>query len=186
MIRVPNGLIITAVVVVFIITGWFLFFASSQSLQVPNKQLISSDATDSYVVPPMERDYTNEQFKFSLKLPQGYTVSELPFDGKGTAVVLQDESNNGIQIYVTENAGDIHELTAEMVHEAIPDMQILDVQPVEIGQGHRGIAFMSDNEAYGGASREVWFFFEGNLYQISTYARLDALLQSIFNTWLFI
>lgn len=37
----------------------------------------------------------------------------------------------------------------------------------------------------GGASHEVWFVFRENLYQISTCARLDNLLQEMFSTWSF-
>ncbi len=150
-----------------------------------DNDLVASVSHAEYVVPPMVNDYSNERFRFSLKLPQGFSATELPFDGVGNAIVLQDQANNGIQIYVTEGVGDANELTADMVRKDIPEMEISEVQPVEIGQGHRGIAFMSDNEAYGGASREVWFYFGGNLYQISTYARLDALLQAMFGTWKF-
>jgi len=64
-------------------------------------------------------------------------------------------------------------------------MQVTGVQPVEIGDDYTGVAFRSDNPAFGGASREVWFVFHGNLYQISTYEHLDSLLQTMFSTWKF-
>ncbi len=138
-----------------------------------------------YVVPPMERDYQNEQFRFSLKLPQGFTATELPFDGEGTPVVLQDAQGNGIQIYVREVEGNPRNLTEAQIRTSIPDMKMENAQAVEIGENSSGVAFMSDSPDYGGASREVWFYFGGNLYQVSTYARLDNLLQAMFSSWQF-
>ncbi len=44
---------------------------------------------------------------------------------------------------------------------------------------------MSDNPAFAGASREVWFVFNTNLYQISTYTEFDELLKGLFGTWQF-
>ena len=125
-------------------------------------------------------------FRFSLGLPEGFAAQEFKEEGSaGKSVVLQDAKGNGIQILVTPFPEDLRVLTAERVQADIPDMKITDVRPVEIGAEHTGIAFMSDNEAFGGASREVWFVFRGNLYQISTYARLDTLLKSMFATWKF-
>jgi hypothetical protein len=48
-----------------------------------------------------------------------------------------------------------------------------------------GLAFVSDNEAFGGRSREVWFVYDGYLYQISTYLGMDQLVQNVLASWTF-
>lgn len=177
---------LAAVMLIVVVIGWLVFLDGAKFLATPENPFGSYNSVEGdYVVPPMEADYTNEQFRFALTLPQGFTATQLPFDGKGTPVVLQDVAGNGIQIYVTENVGNVRVLREQDIKKQIPDMQVLNAQEVEVGNDHKGLAFLSDNEAYGGASREVWFVFQGNLYQISTYARLDNLLQAMFTTWKF-
>src|SRR3990167_4703188 len=66
-----------------------------------------------------------------------------------------------------------------------PDMVIKDAQEVSIGDKRKGLAFGSDNAAFDGDSREVWFVFGGKLYQISAYMKHDDLLKGVFETWQF-
>jgi len=134
-----------------------------------------------YTVPALTKPYTNDKYKFSLTLPEDFKASESSVDGKDT-IVFQNAKSEGIQIAISPY-DDIKTLTAEMIEREIPDMKILDTQPVEIGSNYKGVAFKSDNEAFSGASREVWFVFKGNLYQISTYERFDELLKAMFGTW---
>lgn len=140
-----------------------------------------------YTGAPLSADYKNERFGFALKLPDGFTASELPPDEQGgTAVVLQDANGDGIQIYVVPAGEGQSVLTAEDIQTAIPDLMVASSEIVEIGTKHKGVAFRSDNDAFSSDSREVWFYFRGNLYQISTYARLDGLLKAMFSTWTFL
>jgi hypothetical protein len=147
---------------------------------------ITATHANEYSAPPLTHIYQNDEYRFSLSTPDGFTTQEMPNDtSHGKTITLQNLQGDGIQIKVSPFLEDLHVLTADRVHADIPDMQITDVQPVEIGSNHTGIAFKSNNDAFGGASREVWFVFRGNLYQISTYARLDPLLQAMFGTWKF-
>jgi hypothetical protein len=119
-------------------------------------------------------------------MPEDFNAQELPFaSDEAHTIVLQNSKGEGIQILVTPHQGDAKTLTADDVRSSIPDMQVTEEQEVEIGADYKGVAFKSDNDAFEGASREVWFFFRGNLYQISTYAYLDPLLKSMFGTWKF-
>ncbi len=143
-----------------------------------------------YAVPALTQSYTNTAYKFTLKMPADFTVSDIPGDPDGTpeTIVLQDQSGNGIQIAISpfdEDTTGSYTLTQARILQDVPDLTITDPQPIEVGDNYTGLAFKSDNEAFGGASREVWFVFRGNLYQISTYERLDDLLKGIFQTWQF-
>lgn len=168
------------------IAGWMLSGRGSDVMQMPNLRFAHRAPTEeSFIVPPLTEEYRNEALRFSLLLPEGFTAGELPVDDEGgRTIILQNERGEGIQIY-SRPFDNIRNLTADMVRADIPDMRISDIQKLEVGENHSGIAFLSDNEAFGGSSREVWFVFRGNLYQISTYARLDALLQTMFETWKF-
>lgn len=143
--------------------------------------------TTPYVPPPLTKAYSNETFSFSLMVPADFAAQELPADENGSQTLLfQNASGEGIQISILPFDEDLQVLTKERIQQDVPDLQITHEQPVEIGQSHTGLAFKSNNDAFGGASREVWFVFKGNLYQISTYERLDPLLKAIFTTWKFL
>ena len=126
------------------------------------------------------KKYENQIHGFSFKIPEGYTVREAD-----STILIEDNKSNGVQILMTPIDEDIPVLTEDMIHADIPDMIISDTQTIEIGENRTGLAFKSDNEAFDGASREVWFVWNGFLYQISTYETLDPLLKSIFATWEF-
>ncbi len=143
-----------------------------------------------YVVPALTKNYSNDTYGFSLKMPDTFAAQEIAGDPDGTpyTLVLQDQSGNGIQIAISpfdEDTGQGYTLTQDRILQDVPDLKITDPQIIEVGDNYKGLAFKSDNDAFGGASREVWFVFRGNLYQISTYERLDDLLKAIFGTWQF-
>lgn len=173
--------VIFAAIVLLIIAGlgmWFAFVGDTRPKGLAND--------GSYAGAPLTKEYRNETFKFSLSMPEGFSAGELPVDEVGgNAVVLQDSVGDGLQIYIVPAGSNERVLTEENVRAAIPDIQIRETEIIEIGREHRGLAFLSDNEAFEGDSREVWFYFRGNLYQISTYARLDTLLKAMFATWVF-
>jgi len=144
-------------------------------------------------IPVAENQFKNTHnspnYHFSFRYPENYTASAfgdfLPDGTEASTIVVQDASNlQGFQIRISPFDEDI-DMTEGRIRKDIPDLEIREAQEVVIGPARKGLAFLSDNEAYGGASREVWFVFRGNLYQISTYASLDQLLQQVLGTWEF-
>jgi len=146
-----------------------------------------------YTVPALTNPYTNSTYGFSLKMPADFTVQETQNqddsgNANGETIVLEDKADNGIQIIISpfdEDTGDGYTLTKDRILQDVPDLQITDEQPLLVGPNYTGLAFKSNNDAFDGDSREVWFVYRGSLYQISTYARLDDLLKAIFGTWQF-
>jgi hypothetical protein len=51
--------------------------------------------------------------------------------------------------------------------------------------GATGLTFKSDDPAFDGAASEAWFVARGNVYQLSTYVRDDAVLKGILASWSF-
>jgi hypothetical protein len=193
--------IVLAVLAIAVACGAIAYFVYQ-----PHKQVIApsvQSASVAQALPPFDhstvpltkpnskvaltKPYSNDQYKFSLSMPSNFTARQLPADESGAATILIESPDHadGVQISIIPFSKDLHALTADRIHQDIPDMKISEPQPVEIGTNYTGLAFKSDNGAFNGASSEVWFMFRGNLYQISTYDRLDPLLKKIFATWKF-
>lgn len=132
---------------------------------------------------------------FSFKYPAGFKISELPAADSvgGRTILVQNQAEKvGAQIYITPTEETSNILTTTDIADSLPDLAVRESQGVTIGnpvagagQSGKGVAFLSDNPAFGGASREVWFVWKGHLYQISTYAELDPFLKGVFGTWQF-
>lgn len=136
-------------------------------------------------VPSLTETYRNETFHLSFKYPAGYTVREIPTELATTILIERESDQKGIQIYITPYKDTDTTITAERVQNEVPDIEVNDPQPIILGSAGEGLAFKSNNEDFGGDSREAWFIIAGNLYQISTYAEYDGLLKAIFATWSF-
>ena len=171
------SLIIT---VIIFLTGAGVFWY----FQGPAQNLEVQPPSSSTPIPSLTQTYTDSAQHFSFNYPEGYSVREVSGDDTSRVLVIESASaTDGIQIIITPDYLD-SSITAEAIHEAIPDMKVENPQSFPVG-ANSGLAFQSDNSAFGGASREVWFVYNGFLYQISTYAESDELLKKIFETWTF-
>jgi len=130
-------------------------------------------------------EFESNKFGFSLKYPSYFQVGQFS-EGESEVYLFQRaEKAQGIQIYITP-LDETFDMTKARILKDIPDMDVREEQVVDLGEvSGKGLAFLSDNEAFGGNSREVWFVYKNNLYQISTYASLDTLLREVLNTWQF-
>ena len=152
--------------------------------------VISSGATEEAIAEISQYKYTKSYVHatdgFSFSYPEDFTITNVPNDDGSKAILVQNFSKKvGVQILISPFRGEDIDITPEVVVEEIPDLKISDAQELLVGANRKGLAFLSDNDAFGGKSREVWFVFRGNLYQISTYADLDAFLKGLFTTWQF-
>lgn len=173
---------IVYIIILVVIAGSIWALVSKKTLN------FGGTATPNALIDPSGL-YTNSTYRFTAKLPVGYSVREMSASatsgGGSDTILFENNSGDGIQILVTPYT-EAKDITKEIIKKDIPDMKIMDEQVVEVGLNHKGLAFKSDNQSFDGDSREVWFVFRGNLYQISTYARLDSTLKSIFATWQFL
>ncbi len=164
------------------VAGWY-WYTYMQHMPADIQQ---TSASQDMPVPPLSRTYRNDALRMSFSYPEGYTVREVGGEEGGTILIENPgDSGRGVQIAITPYTGTDTTITAERVQEDIPDMQVEDAQPVSLGVAGEGVAFKSDNESFGGDSREVWFVVAGRLYQVSTYAVYDKVLQAIMGTWSF-
>jgi hypothetical protein len=184
--------IVLAVLAIAVACGAIAYFVYQPHRQASAPSVQTAAAAQAlpqidYSTVAMTKSYSNDAYKFSLSMPENFTASETPPDDSGATIILLEnpDRTDGVQITVSPFTEDLHTLTQDRIHQEVPDMKITEPQPVQIGANYTRLAFKSDNQAFYGASREVWFVFRGNLYQISTYDRLDPLLKAIFSTWKF-
>ncbi len=161
-----------ALVILVGVFSYQYIFISSNTSTLP--ELVSGAAEAG-------EEYINEQYGFSFILPKGFSVRELP-----GVVVVENNDADGVQIVITALEEDIYNLTLERIQADLPGITIEEPEELELEGGRTGLAFKSDNEAFDGASREVWFVFDSRLYQISTYERLGPLLGELGSTWTFL
>ncbi len=129
--------------------------------------------------------FTHDTRRFSFQYPQNFQVGRFDQANTEIIVVQNPDKQAGFQISIRSVDEQIP-MTKERIKQDLPDLQVRQPQPVQLGaDAGQGLAFYSDNEAFGGSSREVWFTFAGHLYQISTYANLDPLLKQVLNSWTF-
>src|SRR3989338_3087621 len=128
--------------------------------------------------------FTHPKLQFSFKYPESFIVTTMTNGDGSEVIILRDDKNNAVQMLISDFGEDV-DITAETLRNNIPDMVIKDAQEVSIGDKRKGLAFGSDNAAFDGDSREVWFVFGGKLYQISAYMKHDDLLKGVFETWQF-
>lgn len=139
--------------------------------------------------------YTHPDPYFSFRYPAGFAVSALPPDDTGETVLVRATEQTDLSLYRTIDSAKLQfqiristfdepgPITPERVLKDIPDTVITDPHTVQIG-GAPALAFLSENAGLG-ATREVWFVHQGNLYQITAYAEMDEVLGGILKTWEF-
>jgi hypothetical protein len=174
--------IVLAVLAIAVACGAIAYFVyqphKTSSAQVLVQQIPQID----YSTVAMTKPYSNDTYKFSLMMPADFTATEGTSDAS-TTILLQNRSGDGVQILILPWDEPAGAFTAERITKST-GLSVTDTQPIKI-KGATGLTFKSDNPAFDGATSEGWFTYGGNLYEISTYDRLDPLLKKIFATWKF-
>lgn len=141
----------------------------------------------------LTEEYRNEKYSFSFRHPKQFApvFIEDHTDFSDTVTVFKTGEStmesfpSGFQISIQPFDEDLEKLTVERIKQDLSDLKIEDPQDVILGNYGSGVAFLSDDEGFEGKSREVWFIFRRNLYQIRSHVSYDAFLQKILNTWKF-
>ena len=199
---------VVIVVIVFGLVGVGIWWRASQGATLGGAEgaASSTDPTADVAQVPvgtLSQTYQDSTYRFSVNYPAGYTVQSVDDpDAGGTTILIQQNQGatlgqtGGIQIFVSPWSDSDTSITPDRIEQDIPDMTVNNPQEVDmavnqgstLGDGQsvgKGLAFESNNAAFGGASREVWFVFNGNLYQISTYLQYNDLLKAMLGTWKF-
>jgi hypothetical protein len=120
---------------------------------------------------------------FSFNYPAGFSLNLLPDEDGGEVILVQNQDRTlGFQIFSLpfDEKGP---LTQERIQRDVPDIVMAQVAPISISGNDSGITFVSNDT--GIENREVWFIYEGRLYQILTSVNTQNLLEEVLNTWRF-
>lgn len=155
-------------------------FASTAST-TPERQAESQSISGK----PLTQTYTDDADHFELKYPSGLTANSFATpDGNGTVVLVADlKTGLGMQVLVTPYTGP-ENVTADLIKQQVPDITIVQPQQIAISSsGTSGTAFVDGSGS--DAHRQIWFAYNGNLYQITAPLDFDPTLRDIMNTWKF-
>jgi hypothetical protein len=153
------------------------------------KEEKNEDAASSSIVPPASaqtKKYENAQYDSSFNYPDTFVLKEFPEDGGKTVLIIQNaKTNQTVQIHITSYDDPDFAVSAEQVKRDIPDLPFSNSLDVTVGGKGKGVAFFSENSAFGGQTAEVWFA-DGKLFFQATASAKDArLLEEIIKSWRF-
>ncbi len=190
-------IIITIIIIIIAVIAIYLFWIKKghdkigglSNSSMTKTSIIKSEATKESLKEistyQYTENYSNSDYGFGFKYPKNFSVTEAPGERGDIIVISDDLKKIGVQLLISPFEGEDIDMTVAEIKLEIPDITITEPQELLVGTSRKGLAFFSDNEDFGGKSREVWFVYKGNIYQISTYAEQDDFLKGLFGTWQF-
>lgn len=152
--------------------------------QVSNlTQVVSATITSDRKLPVGYREYVNEHFQFSLRIPDALQVREYK-EGAGALTIVFEtpEGLEGFQIFIVPYRET--KITDERFLKDAPSSIMREPVNILI-DGIPASAFFGEHLLLG-ETREVWFIKDGHLFEITTYRELDEWFMRILQTWTFI
>ncbi len=144
-------------------------------------------AASRYAAAPFTHTYINPTYGFSFQYPDGLAIGEWTDpsqEGDATTILVQNiDEHLFFQIYITPWGDPQTPLTAALIEELAPQLQVHDARPITVG-GVDGILF-SAQAPNQGDSVQVLFVHDGALYQIGTDATQLPLLYKVLASWTF-
>lgn len=174
--------------------GFFFLVRENDSGDSVNKfQFDETTVSSKEVVLGEEyKRFTHPVYGFSIEYPKELDITAFEEDEGGETVVFHARENEsvvleekvGFQIFISPFEED-SVLTLERIREDLPFATI--EEPVEViigtkaGQNIPALLFWSEDSTIG-RTREVWFIHNKYLYEITSFAHMDAILADIFST----
>ena len=153
--------------------------------------LMGEDQGGGEVVPAT---YDNPADDFTFTYPGRFTITETPFEGGGKQITVEStEPKKGFELTILpfDEPGP---LTSERIRQDLPDLpmdnlQYLIFSPLREGETQEGVnipalSFNSTDDTIG-PTYEIWFSYNGYLYQSLTYPEFASGMQDILGTWSF-
>jgi len=170
------GLLLTLVLASYIITN-------RDALRIPHSLKPSSDSVSQKRIPPAGfKEYRNEQFRFSVFLPEKMSVRVVD-EGLGAATISFEDlaSETGYQLFIVPHTETF--ITEERFRADVPS-----------GVRENTVSYMIDGtEAAGfdsvdamlGNTFEFWFVKNGYVYEVTTFREEKDWLLEQLATWQF-
>ncbi|MDP2704971.1 MAG: hypothetical protein Q8O71_01060 [bacterium] len=124
--------------------------------------------------------YTNEQYDFSFRYPQGLIFEEFEEKNGAHTIVFQkpDDVKTSFQIYITP-----YEESTITGDRILYDASgpVTDLKEENIREDFLAATFISEAPILG-KTREIWWLHGGYLFEVTTYASLDTWIRDIIKT----
>lgn len=191
-------ILIIAVIIIFVVS--FLYGLKNKDEMMTNSDSLNifkedkNSKTDSLnysnsklpMAPSRMKKYASIQHGFSFKYPANFSIYEFPEENGKVALIIKNSENvQIIQIYMTPHGDLDFYVNAERIQRDLPDLMISNSTDVIVGGKAKGVAFFSDNEAFGGDTAEVWFADKSKFYQATCYRKDVKLLEELIKNWEF-
>lgn len=178
-------------VIILVIGGYYFFTKDTSTIQpsefssnILNVSLFATSTTAVETKSPEGRVvYKNEPYKFSFFYPEEMAVKEFDEGGGASAFIFENAKKGlGFQIFVVPYMGE--QVSEERFLRDVPSGIRKNPSDFYI-DGVLATSFYSKGLELG-ETWEVWFIYNGFLYEVTTPKGLDSWLQSIMQTWKFL
>lgn len=129
---------------------------------------------------PGFKTYAHPKYGFSFSYPDGWSAEAFQDDGGDGVAVQNQETGIMILIYPFPEPGPI---SRERILKDVPDLKIKNEIVLKVA-GLDALGFETDEREFG-PTKEVWFVYNGFLYQISGATGSGAALEKIIASWKF-
>ncbi len=180
--------------VVFYFTNFFKKENADFFVEGNDVENVEEDVLEEIIPPEIKKvdetssTFIHKKYNFSFIYPSSVKTSNFR-EGDGEQILFQDDVNKiWFQINITPwDEGE--NLSVERIKQDLPDIVVTSPQQVVLGPAQnnnspKALIFFSREDGIG-ETREVWFVKNGNLYQVTTYKRLDTLISQILSTLTF-
>jgi hypothetical protein len=180
-------LAIVLLIVVIGVTLFFTFPTSQKAVELAPAESTISTSTPTVsgrTIPPGEREFRSDAYKFSLLYPEELHVL-LRNEGKGASTIIfqnLEKKDEEFQIFVVPYPAS--QISDVRFKKDVPSGVRNELRSVPIDT-ETGAAFYSYDESLGDTA-EVWFTHNGYLFEVTTTKSLGNWMGEILQRWQFI
>jgi hypothetical protein len=175
------------IVSLLVVVGGFINnFTSKEVVVVRDENVRGEDGSGKIEEAGSVKKYSNTAYGFSFEYPKEFTIGQF-YDGEGESIVLQSASSSdrsGLQIFIAPADAPV-EITPSLIQKELPGTAVKNPQKIELDGKAKGMLFESNNPAFDGKSAELWFYYNGNVYQVTSYPEWADKMTEIMGTWKF-
>jgi hypothetical protein len=128
------------------------------------------------------KEFRDEFYKFQLFYPAEMAAHIHKEGGSASTITFTDPNGAGFQLFIVPYGEPA--ISEARFKKDVPS-GVIEQQTTTSIDGMQGVKFYSHN-AVMGDTREVWFIGRGFLYEFTTYKELDALAETVLQSWQFL
>jgi hypothetical protein len=126
--------------------------------------------------------FTEDSLGFFFTVPPGFRAQKLLDDSGETILVQSADDTHGFQVYITSFSDPASSITKGRI-ENEAGMTVANEAPLTVAGVAQGLQFNSTADTP--PTRQAWFVYNGDLYQVLTWASDESLLQTVLASWQF-